>query len=208
MPSAPTSPWKCHRQRSSDCGHLPHVGPTLSLPSLADPHHGRVTQRSDPQIRGMAAAMPQRAFVQVAGSTRRHTGKLPKQQCSQLRGICLPTATGIYNYAQGLCQALPALTLCPHHLLAPTDPGNCGSAAPALLRASTDSAPLWGTAPAPGSAAPVLPPTLVGNKAFSTMQSTQGPRWAWHQGPQHTAWLQEGPGYHSGLSCLQPGDCP
>lgn len=50
-------------------GRRAQLGSTLSLLSLADPHHGRVTKRSDPQIRGTAAAMPQRAFVREAGST-------------------------------------------------------------------------------------------------------------------------------------------
>lgn len=51
----------------------------------------------------------------------------------------------------------------------------------------------------------MLAQTLVGTKAFGAMQWSQGPGWAWQQGYWHTAWLQEGSGYHSGLSCLQAG---
>lgn len=77
------------------------------------------------------------------------------------------------------------------------DPGNCGCAAPALPRAPTDTAPLWGTAPTPGSATPVLARRLVGTKALGALHWGQGPGWAFS-----TAWLQEGSGYHSSLSCL------
>ncbi|XP_054133227.1 LOW QUALITY PROTEIN: uncharacterized protein LOC128937517 [Melozone crissalis] len=67
-------------QRKRRSGRLPTNSPRSkrarpeTVPKEKDPHHGRVTQTSDPQIRGTAAAMPQGAFVQEAGSTRRHTG--------------------------------------------------------------------------------------------------------------------------------------
>lgn len=49
--------------------------------------------------------------------------------------------------------------------------------------------------------------TLVGNKTFGAMARGQGPGCSWQQGLGHTAWLQEGSGYHSGLSTLWPSCC-
>lgn len=163
---------------------LAQLGSTLSPPSLADPHHGRVTKKLDPQVRGTATVMLQCAFVQEAGSTQRQTGELLKQQCTDLN--CLPTGSGIKNNkGSAMGTAIPWLqqfVLTTSISFAPPDPGNCGCAAPVLLRVPTDTAPLWGTAPAPGNATPVLARTLVGTKAFGAMQWGQGPGWAWQQG--------------------------
>lgn len=76
---------------------LAQLGSALSPPSLADLHHGRVTKRSDPQIRGTAAVMLQCAFVQEAGSMQRQMGELLKHQCRGLNRTCLPTSSAMKN---------------------------------------------------------------------------------------------------------------
>lgn len=65
------------------------------LPSPTDSHHGNMTKHLDWYIRGTAAAMPESAFVQEAGSRQRKRGKLLKQRSRALHGISVsPGAQG------------------------------------------------------------------------------------------------------------------
>ena len=136
--------WICLDNLGSYAGDT--GGSSLPLPTLVDYRHGRTTAHTKHFSGGTAAAMPANAFTMEAESRQRGVGELPQQLSEALWGISASPQAGGASPEHQRC-AVPGTpwlgSLGPHghNRFASPGPGSCSCAAPALLRAPTDSAP-------------------------------------------------------------------